>query len=140
VLHYAHIDPGRQTMAEARLKVLFLRFGWQEIGTVALTVDGSYRTTVWKGSACPGSIEIGAFSSDGEAAGLIGERVDPDRKLFYVHAGQISADLPPFAFLYDKFTVAMEAAGIPGFHASPYVAVIEPKACRLEDALPWHQL
>ena len=141
ILHYAKLESGAQAMPEARLRALLQPLGWQEIGTVALTLAGDYRTLLWSGpAACAETVEISAFSSDGEAAGLIDARVAPDQTLFFVHAGRTFREMPSFAFLRDKFTVAMEAAGVPGFRASPYLAVIAPAACPIERAVPWDRL
>lgn len=140
IRHYAQLDPGRQTIAETRLDSFLVPRGWEKRGAVPLTVAGDYRTLIWQGPDCAEPVEIGAFSSDGEAAGLIAQRVTPGHRLFFVHDGEALPEPARFAFLRDKLTVILETIGIPGFRASPYLAVIEPAACHLEDALPWEKL
>ena len=139
-LHYGNLDPGTQAAAEARLRALLLPLGWREISAVELTITGDYRALLWRGPDCAEAVEISAFSSDGEAAGLIAARVAAGQKLFYVHGGRSFRAMPAFAFLRDKFTVAMAAAAVPGFRTSPYLAVIEPAECDVERTIPWQQL
>jgi hypothetical protein len=142
VLYYRGAPDALMKVGQKRLNEFFQDHRFVLAGTVDLAPEPRSLTfTTFIGPSCDKAIRAAALSSDLSADQMAAELLNPGERLFFVYRGRVAWGAPVFASVFDRFFLRGEEVGLGRlFKFSPYVGVIEPVDCHLEESLPWQEL
>jgi hypothetical protein len=125
---------------ERRVQDFLTGRGWVLSESADLVSVGSIVALNFQVPGCIGRVRIDLLSPNGEMASLLSQVAGPNARVFYAYRGQISRDLPRFAYFYSKVAGLMAALGVRPQATTSVIAVSQPQGCQLEAAVPWSEL
>jgi len=115
--------------------------GFEPIGTIVLSIDGSYRAISLQKDGCSGPVYVSSAPINGETLDLLYQLAGSDSQVLFSYRGAIYQHPPVIrSYLAWKIQDVLSAMNLTAIAPqSDMLMVIAPKHCAGIDALPWQE-